>query len=518
MIKKQPYIVLMPFVLWCFFICILYFWLIRVSREPVPFPWLAWINFSIWLIILYWTLHHISFQIVALFQNNSRQPRIKHNSDIVILYLTCDDFIEECCQSCLEQDYKNCRVIICDDSKSEEFKKKVDGFYSVHQDKCIIVRRKEKTGFKAGNLNNVINNFVKEEWICIVDADQYLPKNYISKLICYIPDSSHTVSYIQSANNSYINVNSSFFQKFLSYENAIFYFRTLPLRNTFGFVPFLGHGVIFSRAAWKQLGGFPEVVSEDLAFAMRASGSNLKGIYIDEIISNETFPNDFGSFVIRLKKFAGGASELIRKELLRFLVGSSSLTEKWDLLMMLLGYLILPMLVINSFISAYVSNILWVKYYPYIHPVLPYIYFSLFISAYTIIKSIDGQPHSPLKFYFWSTAVYISAMPVVSFAFLKGLFIKPVFISTPKGPKKIKLKIAESIFTLILGVVALICSFLWLSPFTPYLLGLSSSFLLFPFFQYLNDNNIRGKISRKFIYLPGLFMVFALITFWYFGK
>jgi GT2 family glycosyltransferase len=43
-----------------------------------------------------------------------------------------------------------------------------------------------------------------------------------------------------------------------------------PLRNRYGFVMLLGHGAVIRRRVWKGIGGFPEIVSEDLGFSLRA--------------------------------------------------------------------------------------------------------------------------------------------------------------------------------------------------------------------------------------------------------
>lgn len=525
MTTKRPFIILLTLAAFGFLIYRIWLWVIKISFDssvPAPLPWLAGFNFVIWAVVLYWTLYHLSFQITALFKNMKNESGQLQAGQkcpsVVILYLTCDDFMEKCCMSCLGQVYdKNkFRLIICDDSTTDKIKKNIDDFFLSHQNqyKIEIVRRDGNAGFKAGNLNNVITHYVKENWICVVDADQYLPEDYLSKFIQHLPGSDSNIAYIQSANECYVDDNSSCFQRILSCENSLYYFLALPPRNTSGFVPLLGHGAIISRAAWQQIGGFPEIVSEDFAFSMRAINSNFKGVYLKDVISNETFPYDFGCFLVRLKKFSGGSSELMRKEFFQFWGRSASLVEKWDLSLMLLGYIVMPLLTINGFVSAYVSNRLWVEYYPYINPLLPYIYASLFFTTYAMIRSVKREQNSSLQFYFWSTAIYISVMPIASWEFFKGLFIKPTFRTTPKNQAKVKLKVAESIFMVLLGLGALACSKIWFSPFSPYLAGQGVAYLSFPLFHFLCDDTVVGKVSRIIIYLPGIFMIYALFNFW----
>ena len=91
----------------------------------------------------------------------------------------------------------------------------------------------------------------------------------------------------------------------LGIEVEFFYMRDLRWRGRFGFVPFLGHGAAIRRSAWRAAGRFPRVVSEDFAFAIRARRKGLYGVYVDDAAAWESYPRDFGAFLVRLKKFAG---------------------------------------------------------------------------------------------------------------------------------------------------------------------------------------------------------------------
>lgn len=101
---------------------------------------------------------------------------------VAIPYTTCDDFEHQCCQSCLDQDYSNCRVIVCDDSEEDKYKSFVKEFCSRRDVQCILVHRPDRQGYKAGNLNYAISNFVKEDYdyILLVDADQSVPRNFVT--------------------------------------------------------------------------------------------------------------------------------------------------------------------------------------------------------------------------------------------------------------------------------------------------------------------------------------------------
>jgi cellulose synthase/poly-beta-1,6-N-acetylglucosamine synthase-like glycosyltransferase len=435
---------------------------------------------------------------------------------IAILYVTCDDFVESSCISCLQQDYKMINVYICDDSKKSEYKEIVARFCANNPDIHLIKRPIDK-GFKAGNINYAIKNFVQEEWILLVDADQYLPSNYVSQFVHKLPGDSG-VAFLQGAHEAQITSSSSIFQKVLSIEIPLYYYRDLVARNSYGFVPMLGHGVFVRKSIWSKVGGFPEIVSEDFAYSLRISNLNVRGLYIDNIVSHEAFPHDFGGFMIRLKKFAGGTAEILCREMMAFLKGSASYVEKWDFIMMLSWYIIMPLVTINGFLSASVVHELWEKGVPFLHPILPYLYIWMFLSIFVIIYSIARGMPTLLNFYFWSTAIYASAMPLAGVSFIKHLFVPPNFVRTPKNGEVATLSTVEHCFMVMLGLAAVMYAAIWFSPFSPVLAGQGLAYLGFPLYARLNSHSHLGRFARLAVYGPGVLMLVALYTMWFWGR
>jgi cellulose synthase/poly-beta-1,6-N-acetylglucosamine synthase-like glycosyltransferase len=478
---------------------------------------MAHVSAGIWWLVLLWAFHHLAFQIGALFKTtpplpitNSKEPAI------AILYATCDDFIPEYCQSCLDQDYKNARVWICDDSQEEYYQKLVQDFCNRNKSRCTLITRPDRQGFKAGNLNNAIENYVTADWILLVDADQLLPETYLSQFVSRLPQNDD-IAFIQAAQQTITTGKNSYFQAVFSPEVKLYYSRDLSLRERFGMVPMLGHGVLIQRAAWKKVGGFPEVVSEDFAFSLRVASKRYSSKYFEEILSYEGIPYDFGGFVVRIKKFAKGTAELLWSEMMPFIRGPASTIEKWDFFMMLFWYMLMPLVTINGFLGAYVCYRLWEEGLPYLQPLLPYLYTWMLLSIFAISLSVSRTWPSALRFYFWATAIYSAAIPVAGVSFLKHFFVRPSFDRTPKNQAK-RLSIAECISMTILGLLALFCSYRWLSPFTPILLGQGIAYCSYPLYGELCFDSSLGRLSRRLIYLPGCFMLLALIAMWKWGR
>ena len=251
---------------------------------------------------------------------------------------------------------------------------------------------------------------------------------------------------------------------------------------------------------------------------MESINKGLRGQYLEFVESEEVYPYDFGGFLLRLRKFSGGTAELIRHELFHFLTGKGSFPEKWDMLFMLIWYMLMPLLVINGFLGSYVVHKLWTENISYLHPALPYLYLWMFSASISLSISSTRSLAKAAKFYFWSAAIYTASLPLASASFLKGLFIKPQFKRTPKNTERTATKIPESILLVILGALAIFCSYIWLSPFSPILAGQGISYLCFPLYDLLNSNSLGGKLARFVIYIPGLAMIFALYVMWQWGR
>lgn len=522
--EKKVAVVLTAFTIWLILVIIVItYWLFTITPYEKWLAQLSFLSAAIWWIVLLWGIHHLTFQIASIFSSKKSNPKQQNqgsNDHIALIYPTCDDFVFEAAESCLNQNYENYKIYICDDSKEKKYIRRIKQFVHKNRDKCNLIRRNTNTGFKAGNINNAILNEITEEWILLIDADQYLPEGYLSKITKYIPTKKPKVAFIQARNDSRPYENKSIFQQNLKDEITLYYMRDLDLRSRYGFMPLLGHGALIKKTSFIELGCFPEVVSEDFAFALKAASKGYSSIHAYDAKSFETYPYDFGSFIIRIKKFSGGTAEIIKKSLFNFLFSKAKIVEKWDFLIMLLWYVLIPFIVLNGFISAYVTHRYWLLQIPYIHPILPYLYTYLLLSIITVILSIErGNFYSAIKFYFWTTSIYSASMPIIALNFLKGFLIRPRFIRTPKDGTTTHVSSFDTIFTILSGFFALIASIVWWSPFSWFLLGHSISYISFPLYSYINCNNFLGWFTQKvLIYLPGCLMITALIAIWHYQK
>jgi len=536
--RKNPLLVLLPLTIMSVVVpFILTPWMRRISLLDSRLSMLAHANVAVWLIVLWWALHHLVYQLTSLFRGVANPLLATPHSDvrIAVLYLTCDDFQKHACESCVQQNYPadHFQVIICDDSQETKYLKQIDDF-ALEYPQVTVMRRITRVGFKAGNLNHAIAKVVKEPWVVIIDADQTLPPTYLAALAGEISHQGSQVAFVQMAHEpDHLRPGESAkasvkqlpthtaFQQAMGYEILTIYQRDLSLRNRCGFLPLLGHGAGVRRDSWEKIGGFPELVSEDYAFALAASTNGLAGVYSEAIHSWEAFPKDFGAFLVRLCKFASGGAELFRRAVLwRFIFsGNVSVVEKLDFLMLLLWYPLMPALVANGFLSAYVCHRFWELEIPVLHPFLPYLFLSMLLLTMLVLMSVTRHPWLAARYWLWASAIYSASMPVAACCFLRYLFgSRPSFERTPKGDQESSSFNAISILMVLFGLVTLGLGKLWWSPFSPVIAAYGIAYVTFPLYRCLNAPFFLGQLIRVIICLPGGLLLWGLYTMWQWGR
>jgi cellulose synthase/poly-beta-1,6-N-acetylglucosamine synthase-like glycosyltransferase len=252
--------------------------------------------------------------------------------EVAMLYTTCNDFVEHSAQSCLEQDYPNFRMYILDDSSDQEFRDKIDAFAAQDPARILVVRRPDRKGFKAGNLNHALTHVANEEkYFAIADADEILPADFLSKLVPLM-EKDPLCGFIQANHRANPGEGTSL-QHDMGVGIDTHWKWYQPLRNEYGFVMFLGHGALLRYECWKITGGFPDIVSEDLGFAIAIREKGYKGHFEESVTCYEDFPDTVRSFRIRHMKWTRGTCEFLHKKMGWLLRAKNiSWTEKADIL------------------------------------------------------------------------------------------------------------------------------------------------------------------------------------------
>jgi cellulose synthase/poly-beta-1,6-N-acetylglucosamine synthase-like glycosyltransferase len=235
---------------------------------------------------------------------------------VAILYTTANDFVEESALSCVQQEYPNFTVYILDDSSDPEFRARVDRFAAGHPERVRVVRRPDRKGFKAGNLNHGLSTVAsREELFALADADEILPTDFLSRLVPRLL-ADDRCGFVQ-ANHRCNPASGGWLARTMGEGIDIHWRWYHPLRNRFGFVMLLGHGALIRRVCWEEIGGFPELVTEDLAFSLRARERGWRGFFAEDVICYEDFPETVRAFRVRHMKWTRGNCEFLTKEMAR---------------------------------------------------------------------------------------------------------------------------------------------------------------------------------------------------------
>jgi cellulose synthase/poly-beta-1,6-N-acetylglucosamine synthase-like glycosyltransferase len=338
-IIKNPKATLYIFVFLAWAFCLIWFEPRLIQLLPLANNiqgWIALLLFIVFINIAWlYGLYNIAIVLFAIYYNRFEKKSIASiplttTPAVALLYTTCNDFLEESLLSCVCQDYPDYTVYILDDSSDESCKNQVDEFAGRFPSLVKVIRRGDRRAYKAGNLNHALAT-IKEKYFAIADADEILPENFLSKIVPTL-EVDDTCGFVQANHRANPN-NKSKLSKALGVGIDIHWKWYQPLRNKYGFVMFLGHGAVLRRECWEKIGGFPEIVSEDLGFAIKIRELGYRGFFQEDVICYEDFPETVRTFRVRHMKWTRGTSEFLSKEL-KWLIKAKKITwqEKMDIL------------------------------------------------------------------------------------------------------------------------------------------------------------------------------------------
>ncbi|MBU1086558.1 MAG: glycosyltransferase [Candidatus Omnitrophica bacterium] len=299
---------------------------------------LALISFLLLLdLFWYYALYHVVIIAFAYFENTPISKTLLKDNQILIqnpsvalLYTTYNDFQENAVLSCINQEYANFQVFILDDSTDADYKNRIDIFAGQYKKKVIVIRRKNRNGYKAGNINNALNQIKGFEYFSISDADSILPKNYISGLLPYFK--GNKIAFVQARQESNPEQKSTFAQQ-LGYQVSLHCDYYMKTKNRYGYVMFYGHGAMLRTDVYHEAGGFPEIATEDLAYSMLIRERGYFGVSAEDVVCYEDFPPTYQQYRRRNEKWIRGTTECLFKYYPSF-VKSKNITwmEKVDVL------------------------------------------------------------------------------------------------------------------------------------------------------------------------------------------
>lgn len=418
---------------------------------------------SVIFMIYFWlngtkTLAYTLFYYARLKRTESLVPRLAHKRDantaphVILVYCTRNDFNSDSLKACMQQTYSNFETVILDDSTDKNYKVAIDVFAKACGIK--VVRRQDRIGFKAGNLNNYLQH-ASYDYFVLLDSDEIIPKSFITRALDYF-EHDKTVGVVQG---SHIATNSrnqftGIFARSIESQNIMYQ----SIKQQYGFMALEGHGAMVSRACYQVTGGFPPVVSEDICFSIQARNEGYAIVFAPDIVCKEEYPVDYFALKKRQSKWIQGNVEFIQQYTSQMAKAKIYWYEKLDV------FLHTYNLPVHTFFSVFVpvnAILLPAVHYHLKYPVWmlgPTVIFFITPMLNDIIYFYRQLSIVKLVWYLAHTSLLYGSMFFISlWSIFKAVFGVPAFPVTPKSARNPSIIgiFGANIFELILAVALL---------------------------------------------------------------
>lgn len=386
------------------------------------------------------------------------QKKCFSNAKVLLVYCTCNDFEESSLKKCIKQSHKNTKTIILDDSDDIGYQNRIDRFAC--KNNIEVVRREDRKGFKAGNLNNYLRNRKDYDYFVILDSDEIIPHNFVEECLKYFKYYDN-IGIVQCTHIATRNT-TPFMQMFhIGVDSHWPTYQTV--KHHFGFMSLLGHGAMISRQCYEATNGLPEVVAEDLCFSIEARNKGFYTAFAPNIVCQEEYPIDYIAFKKRHSKWTQGNFEFMKNYTMRILTSKMHWFEKLDIFLFTYNLPLTALFSLYIIINiALLPLIGYDLHYPIwlIVPTVVFFFAPMINDFISRFKKI--APSRLLKYMFYTFMLYGSMLyQSIKSSFLALIGKKAVFTVTPKTTSYISLFDAiafnkeEIIFAVVMSVISL---------------------------------------------------------------
>ncbi len=197
-------------------------------------------------------------------------------------------------------------IVILDDGERPWLKEYVEEISNTSLIAVKYVTRTQRTGYKAGNINNYLNKYCNEDYILVLDAD-------------FIPKPNILNSYFQFLGNP----NIGFLQAPQYFDNIskddpfgqdpTIWFDILQVgRSAHNALICCGTPTLFSVEALRQIDGMREnTMTEDFATGVALQSQGFQAVYIRDELAVGKASSDMIDVVQKTQRYAAGAFEFL---------------------------------------------------------------------------------------------------------------------------------------------------------------------------------------------------------------
>jgi len=128
---------------------------------------------------------------------------------IIVSVYNGEKYLRECLDSILSQDYNNIEVIMVDDGSPDSCGSILDEY--AQKDKRVAVIHKENSG--VCNSRNAGIESSHGDYICIMDQDDIISKDFVSYYLKLIRDNNAEIAFTPTADKFFGKTNEDSFNK-----------------------------------------------------------------------------------------------------------------------------------------------------------------------------------------------------------------------------------------------------------------------------------------------------------------
>ena len=219
---------------------------------------------------------------------------------------------------------------------------KVKGFWIEY------THRKDRTGFKAGNLANGLKKAIGE-FIVVFDADYEPSQDFLKKTIPLFLDEK--VGFVQTRwTNKNLHSNVITYMGGIAYDGHLFVEQNARSRCGL-FIGFSGSGGIWRKNCLLSIDGWTsDSVTEDIDISFRAQLNGWKGIYVPQSLSKAELPEEMDAYKLQQNRWAKGSAQCFRKYIKKAISARLPIKVKAMAILHLLSYVTIPAMPVLLFL------------------------------------------------------------------------------------------------------------------------------------------------------------------------
>lgn len=263
-------------------------------------------GFNVFAAILYYRSHYYGTYIEDLRSRLKPMVRFPTVAVAMTVYNESPSLVKKNFLRLMEMKYpkRSIRFYMLDDSTRPDLRAELESFCA--DVGATYMHRPVRTGFKAGNLNNMIRQ-CREEFLAIFDYDEYLTDtNFLMDTIPFFQD--RKVGYVQTEKQ---NADGNFFSDSVKLFDAFFFKFIQPARALDNTAVFAGSCGVIRKKTLDDIGGFPEYVIEDTFFSFESDVHNYKGLYLPKVYAYGEPIKSFTALVKQQWRYNYGDTQFI---------------------------------------------------------------------------------------------------------------------------------------------------------------------------------------------------------------